>query len=111
MKCVYEASNVLEAHVIQGLLEQHRISSFIEGEYLIGAVGELPASPLVRVLVNDDDLPQGASLMRDYDSTNQPLNEQLTIAQGGMPRNGNGLLIAMGLMIIMILAEASRYFL
>jgi len=111
MKCVYEASNVLEAHVIQGLLEQHRISSFIEGEYLIGAVGELPASPLVRVLVNDDDLPLGASLMRDYDSTNQPLNEQLTIAQGGMPRNGNGLLIAMGLMIIMILAEASRYFL
>jgi len=111
MKCVYEASIVLEAHVIQGLLEQHRISSFIEGEYLIGAVGELPASPLVRVLVNDDDLPLGASLMRDYDSTNQPLNEQLTIAQGGMPRNGNGLLIAMGLMIIMILAEASRYFL
>ncbi|MEH6449062.1 MAG: DUF2007 domain-containing protein [Oleispira sp.] len=111
MKCVYEASNVLEAHVIQGLLEQHRISSFIEGEYLIGAVGELPASPLVRVLVNDDDLPQGASLMRDYDSTNQPLSEQLTIAQGGMPRNGNGLLIAMALMIIMILAEASRYFL
>ena len=111
MKCVYEASNVLEAHVIQGLLEQHRISSFIEGEYLIGAVGELPASPLVRVLVNDDDLPEGASLMRDYDSTNQPLSEQLTIAQGGMPRNGNGLLIAMALMIIMILAEASRYFL
>lgn len=111
MKCVYEASNVLEAHVIQGLLEQHRISSFIEGEHLIGAVGELPASQLVRILVNDDDLAAGASLMRDYDSTNQPLNEQATIARGGMPRHSNGLLLVMGLMILMILAEALRFFL
>ena len=45
MKCVYEASDVLEAHVIQGLLEQHRISSFIEGENLVGEVGSvLPAT-------------------------------------------------------------------
>lgn len=110
MKCVYEASDVLEAHVIQGLLEQHRISSFIEGEYLLGAVGELPASRQVRILVNDDDLSEGSSLMRDYDSANQPLNEQASIAQGGMPRHGNGLLLAMGLMIMMILTEALRYF-
>jgi hypothetical protein len=111
MKCVYEASNVLEAHVIQGLLEQHRISSFIEGEHLIGAVGELPASQLVRILVNNDDLIEGASLMRDYDSTNKPLSDQATIAQGGMPRHANRLLLAMGLMIIMILVETLRYFL
>lgn len=111
MKCVYEASDVLEAHVIQGLLEQHRISSFIEGEHLIGAIGELPASRLVRILVNDDDLTEGASLMRAYDSTNQPLNNQATIAEGGMPRHGNGLLLAMGLMVMMIVVEAFRYFL
>ena len=111
MKCVYEASDVLEAHVIQGLLEQHRISSFIEGEHLMGAVGGLPVGRIVRILVNDDDLIAGASLMRDYDSTNQPLNEQASIAQGGMPRQGNGLLLAMGLMILMIFVEAFRYFL
>jgi len=111
MKCVYEASDVLEAHVIQGLLEQHRISSFIEGEHLIGAVGELPASQLVRILVNNDDLIEGASLMRDYDSANRPLSNQASIIQGGMPRHGNGLLLAMGLMIIMILLESLRYFL
>jgi hypothetical protein len=110
MKCVYEASDVLEAHVIQGLLEQHRISSFIEGEYLMGAVGELPASRLVRILVNDDDLPEGSSLMRDYDSANQPLNKQASIAQGGMPRHGNRLLLVMGLMIVMILVETLRHF-
>jgi hypothetical protein len=107
MKCVYEASNLLEAHVIQGLLEQHRISAFIEGEYLIGAVGELPASPLVRILVNDDDFSAGASLMRDYDATNQPLNEQVGIAQGGMPRRASWLLAAMAFMVVM---EILRYF-
>lgn len=107
MKCVYEASDVLEAHVIQGLLEQHRISAFIEGEHLMGAVGELPASRLVRVLVNDDDWPEGSSLMQDYDSTNQPLSQQVTVSQGGMPRQANWLLIAMAVMVLM---EVLRYF-
>jgi hypothetical protein len=107
MKCVYEASDVLEAHVIQGLLEQHRISSFIEGEYLLGAVGELPASRLVRILVNDDDLTAGVSLMRDYDSLNQPLSQQVPVIEGGMPRRASWLLIAMAVMILM---EVLRYF-
>lgn len=111
MRCVYEAGDVLEAHVIQGLLEQHRISSFIEGEYLIGAAGGLPASRQIRILVNDDDWDEGALLMREYEHTNRPLTQQAPVAKGGMPRNGNGLLIAMGLMVLMILIEGLRYFL
>lgn len=111
MKCVYQAADVLEAHVVQGLLEQHRISSFIEGEYLMGAAGGLPASHDIRILVNDDDWEQGVSLMQEYEHTNRPLTQQAPVAEGGMPRNGNGLLIAMGLMVLMILIEALRYFL
>ena len=107
MKCVYEASGILEAHVIQGLLEQHKISSFIEGEHLLGGVGELAANPVVRVLVNDDDLHEGASLMREYEFNNQPLTEQVGIAQGGMPRRASWLLAAMAFMIVM---EIMRYF-
>ncbi|HCM06125.1 MAG TPA: hypothetical protein DIC30_08970 [Oceanospirillales bacterium] len=107
MKCVYEASDILEAHVIQGLLEQHRISSFIEGEHLLGGVGELAASPLVRVLVNDDDLIEGTSIMRDYEFNNQPLSEQVGVAKGGMPRRASWLLAAMAFMVIM---EVMRYF-
>lgn len=107
MKCVYEASDVLEAHVIQGLLEQHRISSFIEGEYLLGAVGELPPNRLVRIFVNDDDLTAGISLMRDYDSFNWPLSQQSPVIEGGMPRRASWLLVAMA---IMVLIEVLRYF-
>lgn len=110
MKCVYEASDVLEAHVIQGLLEQHRISSFIEGENLVGAVGGLPAGYLVRIMVNNDDFSKGNSLMREYDSTNASLKEQVPVARGGMPRNGNMLLVATVIIILMISMEAFRYF-
>ena len=110
MKCVYEASDVLEAHVIQGLLEQHKISSFIEGENLIGAMGGLPASHLVRILVNDDDLSAGTSLMRDYDSTNESLNEHTLMSRSGMSKNGNTLLVATVIIILMISMEAFRYF-
>ena len=108
MKCVYEASNVLEAHVIQGLLEQHRISAFIEGEHLLGGVGELPASSLVRILVNDEDHLEGASLMQKYDLANHPLSEQSKVIEGGMPRRASWLLIAMAVMVLM---EVLRYFL
>lgn len=111
MKCVYEAADVLEAHVIQGLLEQHRITSFIEGEYLVGAAGGLPASRQVRILVNDDDFDDGVVLVREYEQANQSFNQQASIAEGGMPRNGNGLLIAMALMVMMMVVEAFRYFL
>jgi hypothetical protein len=110
MKCVYEASDVLEAHVIQGLLEQHRISSFIEGENLVGEVGSVSAGYVVRIMVNNDDFSQGVSLMREYDSTNEPLNEQVSIARGGMPRHGNTLLVATVIIILMISMEAFRYF-
>ncbi len=112
MKCVYEAADVLEAHVIQGLLEQHRISSFIQGEYLLGAVGELPASRLVRILVNDEDLTEGASLMQDYDSYNHPLAEQASIAEGGLPRRPGWLLIIMMVMLaVMLFMQGIRYLL
>ncbi len=29
MKCVYQAADTLEAHLVLGLLEQHRIQGFI----------------------------------------------------------------------------------
>jgi hypothetical protein len=111
MKCVYEAADVLEAHVIQGLLEQHRITAFIEGEYLVGAAGGLPASRQVRILVNNDDFDESVCLVREYEQANQPLNQQSSIAEGGMPRNGNRLLIVMALMVMMMIMEAFRYFL
>lgn len=108
MKCLYEATDMLEAHVVKGLLQQSRISAFIEGEYLNGAVGELPAARLVRILVNDDDWNAGQEVIACYEADNIPLTNPREIPAGGLPRQGNWLLWAA---LAMVLIEAGRYLL
>ena len=72
MKCVYNAADMLEAHVLVGLLQQHKISAFIEGEYLTGGMGDLAAQNYVRVMVNNDDYVKGRKLVLEYDYANSP---------------------------------------
>ena len=54
MKSVYETSNSLEAHMILNLLSQEGIVGRIDGEYLLGGMGELQAMGFIRVLVPDN---------------------------------------------------------
>jgi hypothetical protein len=55
MPSVYEASDTIEAQLLVDFLASEGIAARIEGEYLQGAIGELPASGLVRVSVDDID--------------------------------------------------------
>ena len=55
MQTVYEASNAVEAHILQGYLAQEGIAVQVVGAYLQGGVGELPAHGLVRLLADEDD--------------------------------------------------------
>jgi hypothetical protein len=55
MKTLYEAANAIEAHMLADLLEQQGITAHIHGEALQGAIGELPAAGLVRLVVDDED--------------------------------------------------------
>lgn len=55
MKMVYEAAHGVEAHMIADLLRQQGIAGMVQGEYLQGAVGGLPAAGLVRVVVDEAD--------------------------------------------------------
>jgi hypothetical protein len=55
MKMVYEAAHGVEAHMIADLLRQEGIPGMVQGEYLQGAVGGLPATGLVRVVVDEAD--------------------------------------------------------
>jgi len=55
MRTLYEAASALEAHMLQDVLRQEGISARIDGEYLTGALGELPAAGLVRLVVDEDD--------------------------------------------------------
>lgn len=69
MKTLYEPSNALEAHMLHDLLQQEGIPSRVDGAYLQGAVGELPASGLVRLVVEDNDYEQARAVIRRWEAT------------------------------------------
>jgi Putative prokaryotic signal transducing protein len=53
MRALYDAENVVDAHLVKHALEAAGIPAFIRGEYLTGALGELPMHGLVQVCVPD----------------------------------------------------------
>ena len=55
MRTVYEASNSIEAHILQGFLMQEGLATQVVGAYLQGGMGELPAQGFVRLIVGEDD--------------------------------------------------------
>jgi len=51
MRIAYRAVTLIDAHLVKDALEREEIPAFIAGEYLTGAVGQLPALDYVAVMV------------------------------------------------------------
>lgn len=68
MQCIYHATDILEANIVKGLLEQQRITAHISGFYLQGGVGEIPASGNTSIWVEDDDAAQARSIIEAYEN-------------------------------------------
>lgn len=68
MIVVYNASNSLDAHMIKSLLEQQDIPAYIQGEYLQGGVGEIPAFGLVKIAVNDAYYDRARKIITEWQS-------------------------------------------
>ncbi len=64
---VFVAQNLIEAHIVRGLLESRGISAQVNGGYLQGAVGELPAQDLQGVVVPDEDVGEARSVIEEYE--------------------------------------------
>ena len=56
MHIVYRAENLFDAHLVKDALEADGIPAFIAGEYLTGAVGQLPAMDYMAVMVPESSL-------------------------------------------------------
>lgn len=65
---VFEAANLVEAHMVQDLLRQQGLQARVEGEYLPGAMGELPARGLVRVVVDEMDAPAACRVIAEFEA-------------------------------------------
>ena len=94
MKCIFEASSGLEAHMISNLLQQAGIVARIDGEYLQGGVGELQAMGFVRVLVNDTDYINAQEIIKSWDA-NQTSSVKSNPPKSKSTGIGIGLLIGL----------------
>ena len=56
MHTVYRAENLFDAHLVKDALEADGIPAFIAGEYLTGAVGQLPAMDYMAVMMPESSL-------------------------------------------------------
>lgn len=63
MRVVYEAENLIDAHLVKGMLEQSGIPAWVRGNYLAGAMGELPVSGLLAVCVPELAVPEASEVL------------------------------------------------
>lgn len=72
MQRIYEPRDLLEAEMLIGMLAGEGIEAFLNGRHLIGAVGELPVSGLLSVMVADEEAERARLLIDEYNGA-QPL--------------------------------------
>ena len=67
MKLIYKAKDIIEAHIISGLLDSNNIDSHVGGHYLQGGVGDLAASDFATISVADNDVEEAISIIKEYE--------------------------------------------
>ncbi|HEX3896466.1 MAG TPA: DUF2007 domain-containing protein [Rudaea sp.] len=68
MKIVYRAENIIDANLVKNALEHDNIPAFVSGQYLTGAIGELPPMSLVNVMVSEIDWEQACLVAQRVDA-------------------------------------------
>lgn len=68
MRIIYRAENLIDAHLVRNVLEGAGIPAHVGGEYLTGAMGELPVMGLVTVMVAEHDVPVASDLVARVDA-------------------------------------------
>lgn len=67
MQTIFTATSITEAELIRGLLEQNGISAHINGQYLQGGIGVLPAVDLIGVSVADELVVDAKNIIEAYE--------------------------------------------
>ncbi|WP_114240807.1 DUF2007 domain-containing protein [Dyella sp. C9] len=69
MRIAYRAESLIDAHLVKDALERADIPAFVAGEYLTGAVGQLPALDYIAVLVPEASLPLAEQVVREVEAS------------------------------------------
>ncbi|WP_252180487.1 DUF2007 domain-containing protein [Endozoicomonas sp. 4G] len=78
---IFCPDNLLEAQCLKDVLESHGIACHLGGSYLAGAVGELPASGLLALYVEDYDAGLAKEMIEDYLKASPILEESARIQE------------------------------
>ena len=70
MKILYKARDIIEAHIISGLLKSNGINSHVGGHYLQGGVGDLATIDFVTINVADEESAQATLIIKEYEKNN-----------------------------------------
>ncbi len=87
MLIIYRAANIADAHLIRQLLEAEGVPAFIPGEYLQGAVGELPANSEILVRVADENAEAARIIIDEWESA-EPVEFDADGSEVGGPEVG-----------------------
>ena len=68
MRIAYHAETLIDAHLVKDALERAEIPAFIAGEFLTGAVGQLPARDFVAVMVPEAAAEAAEGIVRAIDA-------------------------------------------
>lgn len=68
MIIIYKAQDIIEAHIVAGLLNAEGIESHVSGHYLQGGIGELAVAGFANVHVLDEDVLQAKQVIAEYES-------------------------------------------
>ena len=69
VRIVYRAENIIDANLVKNALAFEGIDAYVSGEYLTGAVGELPVWNLVSVMIADHDIERAAPVVEAVDAS------------------------------------------
>ncbi|MDO8332795.1 MAG: DUF2007 domain-containing protein [Pseudomonas sp.] len=70
---IYEPADLLEAELLVAMLASEGVTAHLSGQHLLGAVGELPVSGLLGLLVADVQAERAQQLITGYNAA-QPLD-------------------------------------
>ena len=76
MQIIYRASNIVEAHIVAGMLRSEGIEAYVGGHYLQGAIGDLSPLGFANVFVDDSDMLKADIIIRGYESNSSSSIDQ-----------------------------------
>jgi predicted metal-dependent HD superfamily phosphohydrolase len=67
MKAIYNAANPIDAQLVSDLLADAGIQTHVQGSFLVGGIGELPAGEMMRIWVADEAAGEAKRIIAEHD--------------------------------------------